>query len=150
MIRYPKPCGILLVCFGLAAAFLRCGAAEAGLWDYRGAGNPTLEGSPLERDFDPLPPGWIMNRYDPSGQLGPAHRDPDVAFDPTLGQIRETYTEGGVETRPPMVANMDQYTTLLTVRTYRRLWRAGSRESRSITRGAAKKLHGLSYSLPIQ
>src|SRR5947207_12550174 len=80
-----------------------------------------------------------MNRPDPLGLQEPAHRDPDIAFDPITGQIRESYTQGGVETSLPLVASMDQYATLLSTRTYRKLWRDGSRESRSVTRGSAKK-----------
>ena len=72
---------------------------------------------------------------DPTGQMGPAHPDPDIVFDPTLGQIRESYMQGGVETQPPMVSELDHYEELMTTRTYRRRWRDGSREARSITRG---------------
>src|SRR4051812_27434179 len=150
MIRYPKPRSILLVCFSLGAALLGSGAAEAGLWSYRQTQDPALQGASLEGDFDPLPPGWTMNRMDPSGQMGPARRDPDVVFDPTLGQVRESYTQGGVETQPPMVSSVDQYSTHLTTRNIRRLWRDGSRESRSITRSAAKHAGKFNYTLPIQ
>src|SRR6185295_2613471 len=99
---------------------------------------------------NPLPPGWVWRRMDPAGNFGPADPDPDVAFDPTIGQIRESYTQGGVETRPPLVTDQEQYSNLLTARTYRRLWQEDTRQSRSTVRGAARKHSGLSYDIPIK
>ncbi|HEY2924620.1 MAG TPA: cell surface protein SprA [Candidatus Eisenbacteria bacterium] len=92
-----------------------------------------------------------MERWGPAGQMGPATGDPSVSFDPTAGHVRETYTEGGVETQPPMVSDLDEYSNVLTARTYRRLWRDHAKQSRSIARGAAKKPQGLfHYDIPIQ
>ena len=150
MIRNPKPRIILFVCFGLAAAVLGTGKARAGLWAYRGAGDPTLTSGSLAGDPDPLFPNWVMRRYDPNGLEEPGRQDPDVAFDPTHGQVRETVSEGGVETGIPLVASVDDYNNLLTARTYRKLWRDGSKDTRSIARGAARKRPGLSYDIPIK
>ncbi|HYQ96154.1 MAG TPA: hypothetical protein VER38_04010, partial [Candidatus Eisenbacteria bacterium] len=92
-----------------------------------------------------------MNRLDPAGQLGPAARAPSVSLDPTIGHIRETYTQGGVEVQPPLVASFDEYSKLLTSRTYRRLWRDHSKESRSVVRGGVKKPAGMFHvELPVQ
>jgi len=149
MIQNPRSRSILFVCIALAAALLCQGNAEAGDWRYHATADPlgsgTLGGNP-----DDLPPGWVMMRMDPTGMMTPAVHDPDITFDPVIGQIRESYTEGGVETRPPTVSDLDAYSKLLTERTYRKLWRDGSRGSRSTQRGTAKKRPGLSYDLPIK
>jgi hypothetical protein len=151
MMHYPKPRTILCICIVLAASLSQGGEARAGLWGYHGPTDPGLEGSPLEDTPSDLPPGWVMSRMDPVGRIETAKRDPDVAYDPTIGQIRETYTEGGVETGTPLITDLDEYSNVLTTRTYRRLWRDSSRDTRSITRGAAKKPQGLfHYDLPIQ
>ncbi len=151
MIQNPNRRIILCFCTTLAAALLAGAAAEAGPWGYRSLADPSYGDSLFDAGHGEMPPGWAMNRLDPSGAMVPAVRDPDIAFDPTIGQIRESYTQGGVEVRPPMVADLDQYSTLLTTRTYRKLWLDGSRESRSVTRGMAKKPQGMfHYALPIQ
>ncbi len=154
MIQNPRICTVLCFCVGLAAAFFS-GAAEAGLWGYRSLTDPVSDpafGDSLSgASHSEIPPGWVMSRPDPTGLMGPATSDPDVTLDPRNGQIRESYTEGGVEVRPPMVADLDAYSTVLTTRTYRRLWRDGSRETRSVTRGVVKKPQGLfHYDIPIQ
>src|SRR5258705_4288560 len=149
MIQTPRSRSILFVCIALAAALMCRGNAEAGDWRYHATadqlGSGTLGGNP-----DDLPPGWVMMRMDPTGMMTPAVHDPDITFDPVIGQIRESYTEGGVETRPPTVSDLDAYSKLLTERTYRKLWRDGSRGSRSTQRGTVKRKPGLSYDLPIK
>src|SRR5712675_2784932 len=153
MIQNPKWSIILCLCTVLAAALpsaAAAGTAAAVPWRHRSQADP-FYGDSLAGGHSDLPPGWLMNRTDPTGATVPAVRDPEVAFDPTIGRIRESYTQGGVEMRPPMVADLDQYSTLLTTRTVRRLWRGDSRESRSMTRGTVKKPQGLFHvDLPIQ
>ncbi len=153
MIQNPKRSIILCLCISLAAALpstAAAGTASAVHWRYRSQTDSFYGDSPGGSHSD-LPPGWLMSRTDPTGATVPAVRDPDIAFDPTIGRIRESYTQGGVEMRPPMVADLDQYSTLLTTRTVRRLWRNDSRESRSMTRGIAKKPQGLFHvDIPIQ
>lgn len=149
MIQNPKLGAIFCLCFALGSA-IGPGAAVAGLWGYA-LPDPLTGTTPLDEGWQTdLPPGWLMNRLDPAGQMGPALRDPSVSIDPTAGHVCETYSEGGVEVCPPVVADVDQYNTLLTSRTYRRLWRNESRESRSVTRGAAKPTGLFHVELPFQ
>ncbi len=151
MMYYPKPRIILFACFVLSVSLLWGGVARAGLWGYRSPNDPRLGESSLEDAPSDLPPGWVMSHTDPTGMTETANRAPDVAYDPTIGQIRETYTEGGIETQLPMITDVDEYSNVLTTRTYRKLWRDSSRESRSVARGLAKKPQGLfHYDLPIQ
>jgi hypothetical protein len=151
MMHYPKPRNILVVCIVLAACLLPAGAARAGLWGYRGPNDPDLGPTALETEPSDLPPGWALTRTDPNGLPEAARRDPDVTYDPTIGQIRESYTEGGVETQTPMITDLDEYSNVLTTRTYRKLWRDSSHDTRSISRGLAKKQAGLfHYEIPIQ
>jgi hypothetical protein len=84
-----------------------------------------------------------MNQLDPNGIPGPAVRDPYVSLDPISGRVRENYMQGGVETQPPLVSDLDDYSTLLTQRSYRKLWRDSSRETRSISRTGAKRASSL-------
>ena len=151
MTQNPKQGTILCVCTVLAAALLFVGAAEAGLWAYRTPTDPNYGTDSLGVHHSDVPPGWAMNRPDPAGQMGPAVRAPSVSFDPTIGHIRESYTQGGVEIQPPLVADLDEYSKLLTTRTYRRLWRDHSKESRSVVRGGVKKSQGMFHvELPYQ
>ena len=150
MTKNPK-LGALLFAVVLAGAAMTSGTVEAGLWGYRTATDPIQGIAPMGEYHNEVPPGWIMSRPDPTGQMGPAIRDPGITFDPTIGTIRESYTQGGVEVQPPMVADLDDYSNLLTARTYRRLWRDESKESRSIVRGGPKRQRGaLSYDIPIK
>ncbi|HYQ89282.1 MAG TPA: hypothetical protein VEU09_06615, partial [Candidatus Binatia bacterium] len=127
------------------------GAAWAGLWGYRGPNDPGLGPTALDTEPSDLPPGWALTHTDPNGLPEAARRDPAVTYDPTIGQIRESYTEGGVETQTPMITDLDEYSNVLTTRTYRRLWRDSSHDTRSIARGVAKKQAGLfHYEIPIQ
>jgi hypothetical protein len=84
-----------------------------------------------------------MNQLDPSGMPGPAVRDPYVSIDPATGRIRENYLQGGVETQPPLVSDLDAYSDLLSQRNYRKLWKNSSRETRSISRTGAKRASSL-------
>src|SRR5690348_9069630 len=103
MMHYPKPRSILVSCIVLAVSLLPGGAARAGLWGYRSPTDPRVGPTPLESEPSELPPGWAMVRPDPVGMMESANKDPDITLDPTIGQIRETYTEGGVETQLPLV-----------------------------------------------
>ncbi len=149
MSRNPNPGIILCLCATLAMA-TPPRAAEAAPWGDFGPIDPMFGGNRLGAEHSAIPRGWIMLRMDPSGQMGPAQRDPYVSIDPNIGHIRETYSQGGVEMQPPMVTDLDDYSEVLTARTYRKLWRDQSRGSRSVSRGAPKKPHGVfSYDLPI-
>ena len=148
MSRYPKPGTILCVCIALGT-LLRCGVAQAGLWEHPGARDPMVGDGPFTGAHSEVPPGWSMSRTDPTGALGPARRDPSVSLDPAAGRIRESYVQGGVEMAPPMVSDLDSYSTLLTQRSYRKLWKDSSRETRSISRAGQKRTSGLlHYELP--
>ena len=148
MSRYPKPGTILCVCIALGT-LLRCGVAQAGLWEHPGARDPMVGDGPFTGAHSEVPPGWSMSRTDPTGALGPARRDPSVSLDPAAGRIRESYVQGGVEMAPPMVSDLDSYSTLLTQRSYRKLWKDSSRETRSISRTGQKRTSGLlHYELP--
>jgi len=151
MMHYPKPRSILLSCIVLAVSLFPGGAARAGLWGYRSPTDPGIGPTALESEPSDLPPGWVMVRPDPAGMMESPDKAPDITLDPTIGQIRETYTEGGVETQLPLVADFDQYSDVLTTRTYRRLWRDSARDTRSVVRGAALKNKGIfNYTIPIQ
>ena len=146
MIQNPKPRIILFICSVLAGALLMGGQARAGIWSYRKAVDP-VAGDGAFPDQGGLPSWWTLTRVDPNGM--PVNPDPQVDFDPTIGRFRESYTQGGVEMHPPLISDLDQYSSLLSTRTYRKLWRDGSRQSRSVTRGTKKK-PGLSYDLPFK
>ena len=141
MSRYPKPGTILCVCIALGA-LLQCRVARAELWDYRGTRYP-MYGESLGGAHSDVPPGWAMNQLDPNGMPGPAIRDPYISIDPATGRVRENYLQGGVETQPPLVSDFESYGNLLSQRSYRKLWRDSSRETRSISRTGAKRASSL-------
>ena len=149
MTKNPKLSAILCLCLVFGGGLLPLGIAEASLWGYTHA-DATLGETSLGGDHSDMPPGWVMQHFDPTGMLAPASPDPSISLDPSSGHIRETYSEGGIETRPPMVTDLDQYSGLLTTRTYRRLWRDQARSSRSVARTGAIKRSGFNIDLPIQ
>jgi len=156
MIRYPKLTTLLGVCAPLLGALLitalRAGSAEAG-WSYAFPDPGSGDGSPLDSTYEKslMPPGWMFDRMDPAGVMVPANPDPFVTFDPQIGHVRETYSTGGVESRPPLVADVDDYNNLISARTYRRLWRDDTRKSRSVSRTGPVKPKGLFHvDLPFQ
>ena len=149
MTRNAKLGAILTFCLG---AMVLPGPTLAGLWSYR-LPDPLLEGSPIDSSWrqSDVPQAWVFERVGPTGNLGPAQRDPDVSIDPIAGQVHEIYSEGGVETRIPLVATMEDYSSLVSQRNYRRLWLAQSRQSRSLVRGTAKRPTGLFHvDIPVQ
>ncbi|HEY3157242.1 MAG TPA: hypothetical protein VGK76_11550, partial [Candidatus Eisenbacteria bacterium] len=125
------------------------GIAEASVWGYTHA-DDTFGGDSLGGSHSDMPPGWVMRHFDPTGMMAPPSPDPTISLDPSNGHIRETYSEGGIETRPPMVTDLDEYSGLLTTRTYRRLWRDQAKSSRSVARTGAIKRSGFNIDLPIQ
>ncbi|TMQ59963.1 MAG: cell surface protein SprA [Candidatus Eisenbacteria bacterium] len=148
MTQNPKLGAILCICLTLGGGALLCGLAEGSLWGYART-DPAFGEGPLGGGHSEMPPGWLMRRLDPAGQMEPPSPDPSVSIDPSNGHIREIYREGGIETRPPMVTDLDEYSGLLTARTYRRLWRDQSKTSRSVARGTTRPKGLFHAELPI-
>ena len=149
MTKNPKLRALLCLCIVFGGRLLSPDVAEATLWGYIHADATPGEAS-LGGDHSDMPHGWVLPHFDPTGVLTPASPDPAVSLDPSNGHIRETYSEGGIETRPPMVTDLDHYSGLLTTRTYRRLWRDQAKSSRSVARAGAIKRSGFNIDLPIQ
>src|SRR6267142_2486815 len=101
MIRRPRLAFTLSIAL---LALLLTGTARAGLWT---AGSP-----------------------DPRGIFGTEAGAAAVSLDPASGQVRESYQEGEVELRAPLVAPIAQYDSVVTARTVRKLWREKTRQSR--------------------
>jgi hypothetical protein len=104
--------------------------------------------NPLDDQPVGLPPAW---HFTPNVTMG-ALPDPTVTvtLDPETGVVRESYRETNVEIKEPLVATGDEYTSLLTTRTRKKLWRDKFRSNRSVVRTSTRPGGLFRVELPVQ
>ena len=140
---------ILLLCLG----FRLTGAAEASGFRYQLLPDPVTGLLPLEVESTDsgLPAGWRFHPVNPNGDFPTGRGSVNVELDPATGRVLETYREGDVEVREPLVLTPDQYNEILTGRTFQRLWSDKSKSKRSVARATPGfGGTGLRFEAPVQ
>jgi cell surface protein SprA len=66
------------------------------------------------------------------------------------GKILESYREGDVEVREPLVITSEEYNEILSGRTVHRLWSDKTRQTRSVARGQGRGGSLFRVELPVQ
>ena len=97
-----------------------------------------------------VPAGWRFHPIHANGDYPTGQADVDVTLDPVSGTVEESYREGDVEVREPLVLTPDQYNQVLSGRTVRRLWKNKARSTRSMDRGQTRSGSALRVELPVQ
>ncbi|HTK69930.1 MAG TPA: cell surface protein SprA [Candidatus Eisenbacteria bacterium] len=107
---------------------------------------------PVEADLSTpvLPPGWRFRPIHANGDYPTGQPDIDVTVDPVAGTVQESYREGDVEVREPLVLTPDEYNQILSGRTVRRLWKDKAKSTRSMDRGQLRSGTALRVELPVQ
>jgi len=107
---------------------------------------------PVEVDLSgpTVPAGWRFHPMHANGDYPTGQGDVDVTLDPVAGTVEESYREGDVEVREPLVLTPDQYNQVLSGRTVRRLWKNKARSTRSMDRGQTRSGSALRVELPVQ
>jgi hypothetical protein len=107
---------------------------------------------PVEADLSTsaLPTGWRFRPIHANGDYPTGQADIDVTVDPVAGTVQESYREGDVEVREPLVLTPDEYNQILSGRTVRRLWKDKARSTRSMDRGQLRSGTALRVELPVQ
>src|SRR6185503_156257 len=74
---------------------------------------------PVEADLSTpaLPTGWRFRPIHANGDYPTGQADIDVTVDPVAGTVQESYREGDVEVREPLVLTPDEYNQILSGRT---------------------------------
>lgn len=128
------------------------GSAQAAPWQFRAMPSPDQEmrtggdGQP----YNGLPVGWKFVAPPPGEDYPTGQSNVSVSFDPLSGTILETYREGDVEVREPLVITPEEYNQVLTDRNRRKLWQEDSRQTRSVARGQARNGGIFRVELPVQ
>jgi len=132
MLLSPKRILILSLCLALRWF----GSAEASGFNYQEMPDPASGLVPIEvqAGSDALPDGWRFFAPDPNGNLPTGRGNTSVTIDPVTGRILESYREGDVEVREPLVLTPEQYNEILTGRTFHKLWQDKSKTKRSVAR----------------
>lgn len=135
----------------LYLAVLAWGSAQAAPWQFR---SMSSQGRTYLTDFgetgNGLPPGWKFHPASPGGDLPTGQSNVAVSFDPLSGTIQESYREGDVEVREPLVVTPQEYGQLLTDRNVRKLWEERTRQTRSVARGENRTGGIFRVELPVQ
>ncbi|HEX5030833.1 MAG TPA: cell surface protein SprA [Candidatus Eisenbacteria bacterium] len=107
---------------------------------------------PIEADLSTpgLPSGWRFRPIHANGDYPTGQPDIDVTVDPVAGTVQESYREGDVEVREPLVLTPEEYNQILSGRTVRRLWKDKARSTRSMDRGQLRSGTALRVELPVQ
>ena len=107
---------------------------------------------PVEADLSTpgLPSGWRFRPIHANGDYPTGQPDIDVTVDPVAGTVQESYREGDVEVREPLVLTPEEYNQILSGRTVRRLWKDKARSTRSMDRGQLRSGTALRVELPVQ
>lgn len=107
---------------------------------------------PVEADLSTpgLPSGWRFRPIHANGDYPTGQPDIDVTVDPVSGTVQESYREGDVEVREPLVLTPDEYNQILSGRTVRRLWKDKAKSTRSMDRGQLRSGTALRVELPVQ
>lgn len=119
---------------------------------FRAMPNPTseLNSIPTPDHGEGLPPGWGFHPISPTGLYPTENGDVSISMDPSTGRILESYREGDVEIREPLVITPDEYNKILSGRTVRRLWNDKTRQTRSVARGQGRGGGLFRVELPVQ
>ncbi|TMQ64819.1 MAG: cell surface protein SprA [Candidatus Eisenbacteria bacterium] len=141
-------CLLILLCLGSQI----WGAAEAAPMRFRAMPDPTaqLTSIPSDDASSSLPPGWGFHPISPTGMYPTGQGDIDVSINPVTGKILESYREGDVEVREPLVITSEEYNQILSGRTVRRLWNDKTRQTRSVARGQGRGGSLFRVELPVQ
>ncbi|HET9250635.1 MAG TPA: cell surface protein SprA [Candidatus Eisenbacteria bacterium] len=145
----PRRILILLVCL----CFRLTGTADASGFRYQFLPDPVTGLSPLEVEATDgtLPDGWRFHPVTPNGDFPTGRGSVSVDLDPETGRILETYREGDVEVRAPLVLTPEEYNQVLTGRTFQKLWHDKSKTKRSVARNTAGfSGTGLRFEAPVQ
>jgi Motility related/secretion protein len=139
---------ILLLCFG----FRLSASAEASGFRYQFLPDPASGLVPLEVQADgALPAGWRFHAPSPTGDLPTGHGSTSVTIDPVSGRVLESYHEGDVEVRTPMVLTPEEYNEILTGRTFHKLWKDKAKSKRSVSRNpAGQSGPGFRFEAPVK
>ena len=136
----------------LLLALWAWGSAQASPWQFRAMPSPDQEirtgsdGQP----YNGLPAGWKFAAPAPGEDYPTGQSNVTVSFDPLSGTILESYREGNVEVREPLVITPEEYNQVLTDRNRRKLWQEESRQTRSVARGQARTGGIFRVELPVQ
>ena len=119
---------------------------------FRAMPDPTaqLTSMPSDDASSSLPPGWGFHPISPTGMYPTGQGDVDVSINPSTGKILESYREGDVEVREPLVITAEEYNQILSGRTVRRLWNDKTRQTRSVARGQGRSQSLFRVELPVQ
>ena len=141
---------LLIAILGLGLTTV--GTASASDYRYSALPNPTGELTPLElwETGNGLPKGWRFHPVSPNGDYPTGKANYTVSLDPDSGTVMESYREGDVEVREPLVISREEYTALLTQRSVRQLWVDKARGTRSVSRGTARTGGPFRLELPVQ
>ena len=104
----------------------------------------------VDLEGSPLPAGWRFHPFHANGDYPTGKADIDVSLDPTSGTVHESYREGDVEVREPLVLTPEEYNAILSGRTVRKLWRDKAKSTRSTVRGTNRSGTALRFDLPVQ
>ncbi len=138
----------ILLCLGSRA----WAVAEASPMRFRAMPSPAfqLTSMPTSDRGQGLPPGWGFHPISPTGLYPTENGDVAISMDPSSGRILESYREGDVEVREPLVFTPEEYNQILSGRTVRRLWNDKTRQTRSVARGQGRGGGLFRVELPVQ
>ena len=133
---------------GLAAS----GRARAADYRYPSLPNPYGDLQPVQLwdTGDGLPNGWRFHPVSPTGDYPTGQGNCSVSLDPDLGTVVESYREGDVEVREPLVISREEYSAILTQRNVRRMWVDKSKGTRSVSRGQVRSGGPFRLEIPVQ
>src|SRR5438093_7976430 len=101
MRRRLRLCLLILLCLGSQI----WAAAEGSQMHFRAMPDPTAQLTSIQSpdQASGLPPGWGFHPIGPTGLYPTGQGDIEVSMDPTTGRVLESYREGDVEVREPLV-----------------------------------------------
>src|SRR2546426_5554254 len=103
---------LILICLGSQA----WAVAEAGPMRFRAMPDPTRQLTSIEAGSagNGLPPGWFFHPIGPTGDLPTGEDNMAVSINPVTGKILESYRQGDVEVRAPLVITPEEYNQILS------------------------------------
>ncbi|HEU5395402.1 MAG TPA: hypothetical protein VFV36_11470, partial [Candidatus Methylomirabilis sp.] len=143
--RRTGPALLLLAICGLLPGIALAGPWSQHFYDSEGRSSPLDSVPPTD-----LPPNWVLTQ--PGAMLpgSPTFRITSVSLNPRRGTVRESYLQGSVEVRAPLVSDLADYNQILTRRNEEKLWRQMTRGSRSVARTSAARGGLFRVDLPVQ
>ncbi|HEX7078429.1 MAG TPA: cell surface protein SprA [Candidatus Eisenbacteria bacterium] len=141
--------GLLLGLAGTGLAVWAPAPAWAEL-RFRAVPDSTEWIQPLADEIPDLPTAWRLRLANMGGLPTDGAPTVSVTIDPASGRVRESFRQGDVEIRDPIVASNSEYAALLSERTTRRLWKESMRSTRSMQRGTGPQKGLFRVELPVQ